>query len=57
MKYSQIGKIVVLIVCVDDIVLTENEEEEISKLKRTLALELDTKELEKLKYFFSVEVT
>lgn len=35
---------VILIVCVNDIILTDNDEKEISRLKRSLASEFEIKD-------------
>lgn len=49
-------KITVLIVYVDDIVVTGNHEAEISQLKSLLAKEFEIKDLGPLKYFLGIEV-
>ena len=55
-KHFLAGKIVVLIVYVDDIVLTGNSTAEINKLKELLAREFEIKDLGNLKYFLGMEV-
>ena len=50
------GRITILIVYVDDIVITGNDEEEIQNLKLFLATEFEIKELGELRYFFGIEV-
>ena len=50
------GKITILIVYVDDIILTGDDSEEIERLKRNLALEFEMKDLGKLRYFLGMEV-
>ncbi|KAK8945162.1 hypothetical protein KSP39_PZI008022 [Platanthera zijinensis] len=54
-KY-RLGKITVLIVYVDDIVITGDDHEEIQNLKQKLAREFEVKDLGKLKYFLGIEV-
>ena len=55
MKHCR-GKITLLIVYVDDIVVTEDDKEEIAHLKRLLAQEFEIKDLGKLRYFLGIEV-
>ena len=55
-KHFLAGKIVVLIVYVDDIILTGNSTAEINKLKELLAREFEIKDLGNLKYFLGMEV-
>ncbi|WKA11799.1 hypothetical protein VitviT2T_029262 [Vitis vinifera] len=55
-KRSPGGKITVLIVYVDDIIVTENDEEEISRLKTVLSKEFEIKDLGTLRYFLGMEV-
>ncbi|KAH9796154.1 retrovirus-related pol polyprotein from transposon RE1 [Citrus sinensis] len=50
------GKITVLIVYVDDIILTGNDIVEIKRLKKILATEFDIKDLGSLRYFLGMEV-
>lgn len=50
------GKITILIVYVDDIVVTGNDTEEIARLKKLLAKEFKIKDLGKLQYFLGIEV-
>jgi len=56
-KHSSQGKITALIVYVDDIVLTGNDDGEIQNLKHRLANEFEIKDLGSLKYFLGIEVT
>lgn len=48
--------IIFLIVCADDIVVTGDNEEENSELKKHLAKEFETKDLRSLRYFLGMEV-
>lgn len=54
-KHSREGKIAILIVYVDDIIMTGDDIVEISDLKRRLEAEFDIKDLGKLKYFLGME--
>ena len=54
-KHSKDGKIAILIVYVDDIVLTGSDKEELERLKRRLATEFEIKDLGALKYFLGME--
>ena len=56
-KHATNGRITILIVCVNDIVLTGNHWEEIDCLKRLLAREFEIKDLGHLKYCLRMEVT
>ena len=55
-KRSLQRKVTALIVYVDDMVLTGNDEEEIQRLKQSLAQEFEIKDLGNLKYFLGIEV-
>ena len=55
-KYGQTGELAILIVYVDDIIITENDEQEIQNLKGKLASEFEIKDLENLRYFLGIEV-
>ena len=55
-KHSTKGKLAILIVYVDDIILTGDYEDELIKLKTLLAKEFETKDLGSLKYFLGMEV-
>lgn len=46
----------ILIVYVDDIVITKNDEMKMTQLKRNLAKEFEIKDLGFLKYFLGIEV-
>ena len=50
------GKTTLLIVYVDDIVVTGDDKEEMAQLKRLLAQEFEIKDLGKLQYFLGIEV-
>ncbi|XP_059275216.1 uncharacterized mitochondrial protein AtMg00810-like [Lycium ferocissimum] len=52
----QNGKITVLIIYVDDMIVTGNDVGEMTKLKTCLSNEFDMKDLGGLKYFLSIEV-
>ena len=52
----QRGKVTALIIYVDDMIITGNDEEEISKLQEHLATEFEMKSLGGLKYFLGIEV-
>ena len=54
-KYSREGKIVVLIVYVNDIILTSDNSLELEKLKKALTYEFEIKDLGPLKYFLGME--
>lgn len=53
---SSFNRITALIVYVDDIIVTEDDLEEIRKLKKKLAEEFEIRNLRKLKYFLGIEV-
>ena len=50
-KHSSQCKVTTIIVCVNDIVLTGNDMEEMESLKRYFAKEFEIKDLGQLKYF------
>ena len=50
------GKITCLIICVDDMIITGNDEEEIAELRKNLFHEFEMKDLGLLKYFLGIEV-
>ena len=56
MKFSIKGEISVLIVYVDDIILTGDYHEESKRLKKMLAHEFEVKDLGELKYFLAMEI-
>ena len=53
----KVGKVTVLIVYVDDMIITGNDEEEITRLQKELATEFEMKNLGGLKYFLGIEVS
>ncbi|KAI0518741.1 hypothetical protein KFK09_006177 [Dendrobium nobile] len=55
-KHSDSGGVTILLVYVDDIILTGNNEEEKASLRKNLTKEFDIKELGRLKYFLGIEV-
>ena len=54
--HSSNGKITILIVYVDDIILTGNDLEEMERLKDVMAREFEIKDLGPLRYFLGMEV-
>ena len=54
-KHSRYGKIVILIVYVDDTILTDHDNVELEKLKKKLANDFEIKDLGTLKYFIGME--
>ena len=56
MKFSTEGKIEILIVYVDDIILTGDDVMEMNRLKKSLASEFKIKDLGLLRYFLGMEV-
>jgi hypothetical protein len=56
--YRRSGDILtILIVYVDDIIIIENDDKEIDKLKQQLAKEFEIKDLGLLRYFLGIEVS
>ena len=55
-KHSHDGRVAILIVYVDDIILTGDFEEEIADLKIFLATDFEIKDLGNLRYFLGMEV-
>nr|GEY82962.1 putative reverse transcriptase, RNA-dependent DNA polymerase [Tanacetum cinerariifolium] len=55
--WTQAGKLVTcLIIYVDDIIITGNDEEEMTRLRTNLFKEFEMKDLGRLKYFLGIEV-
>ena len=54
-KHSDSGSVTALIVYVDDIIVTRNNEKERQNLGRCLAMEFEIKELGNLKYFIDMK--
>ena len=50
------GKILIISVHVDDIVLAGNSSKQIDKVKRAISKKFEIKDLEELKYFLSVKI-
>ena len=50
------GGVTTLLVYVDDIIVTGNDEKEKEALKNSLAREFEIKDLGKLRYFLGIEV-
>ncbi|CAJ2657582.1 unnamed protein product [Trifolium pratense] len=55
-KFSQDGKVAVLIVYVDDIVLPGNDTVEMGRVKEKLAADFEIKDLGSMRYFLGMEV-
>ncbi|KAM1487145.1 hypothetical protein ACFX2I_001252 [Malus domestica] len=51
------GKVMALIIYVDDMIITGDDSDEMMKLEKSLAVEFEMKNLGDLKYFLGVEVT
>nr|GEU33583.1 putative ribonuclease H-like domain-containing protein [Tanacetum cinerariifolium] len=54
--FGRKNRVTCLIIYVDNMVITENDEEEIKRLKEGLFTEFEMKDLENIKYFFGIEV-
>ena len=55
-RHSQSGKIAILIVYVDDIILTGDDVLEVNRLKTSLSSTFEIKDLGSLRYFLGMEV-
>ena len=56
-KHSGEGGVTMLIVYVDDIILTSDDQREMDRLKASLATKFEIKDLGPLKYFLEMEIT
>ncbi|KAL5540377.1 hypothetical protein UlMin_045222 [Ulmus minor] len=56
-KHSNSGGVMVLLVYVDDITVTGDDERESQFFRKSLAKEFEIKELGRLKYFLGIDVT
>jgi len=56
MKHSQNGKLTLLLVYVDDMIIAGDDEIEKQNLKQRLPAQFEMKDLGKLKYFLGIEV-
>lgn len=56
LKHSEKGKITILIVYVDDIIVTGNANEEREEIKLMMEKEFEVKDLGTLKYFLGIEI-
>ena len=54
-RHTGEGKVAILIVYVDNIILTGNDNKELERLKKVLAKEFEIKDLDDLKYFLGME--
>ena len=54
--HTSLGQCIYLIVYVNDIVITDNDQDEIQRLKQHLFSNFQTKDLGKLKYFLRIEI-
>ena len=55
-KQSNDGRMTILIVYVDDIILTRDDTREVERLKKVLATEFEVKDLGQMRYFLGMEV-
>lgn len=56
MKTSTEGKSIILILYVDNIILTNDDVEEMGKMKKNLSFEFKIKDLGQLRYFHRMEI-
>ena len=55
-KHSDSGRVTTLVVYVNDIIVTGNDEKERRTLRQCLIEEFEIEELRRLKYFLGIEV-
>ena len=55
-RHSALGRCIYLVVYVNDIVITGNDQDGITNLKQHLFKHFQTKDLGRLKYFLGIEV-
>ncbi|RVW92466.1 Retrovirus-related Pol polyprotein from transposon TNT 1-94 [Vitis vinifera] len=55
-KQSNDGRMIILIVYIDDIILTGDDTGEVERLKKVLATEFEVKDLAQMRYFLGMEV-
>ena len=55
-KHSGDGKVTILIVYVDNIILTSDDENEMNRLKTCLVVEFEIKDLGSMRYFLGMRV-
>ena len=55
-KQSNNGRMTILIVYVDDIILTRDNTWEVERLKKVLATEFEVKDQGRMRYFLGIEV-
>ena len=55
-KQSNDGRMTILIVYVDDIILTGDDTREVERLKKVLVIEFEVKDLGQMQYFLGMEV-
>lgn len=57
LKHSKVGRITILVVYIDDIIVTEDNIEEENDFKKVLATEFEIKYLGNLMYFLGMKVS
>ena len=48
--------LIIIVICVDDLIVTRSNKDEIAHVKKVLGAEFDMKDLGELKYFLGIEV-